>query len=553
VPDRKRLERRTTDGTTMPWGGLAGQSYRDPREAAGLTAAAEVLDDFNTRTLVIPPTEWQREAWAFYHTLGELEYAIGTWLAGCMSRVRLVPAIKRVGEDDPSPIVDGPIADMVADLAGGIGGQAALMRRLAVQLSVPGDSYLVGEARETGNDWRVYSSDEIRIKSRGARNLLGPVNAPTRLSPFGVTESTVRYEVNVYRNEWRNLNPDSLVVRCWVPDEQFAWAANSPCQSALPILREIDFYNRYIISVLLSRLALNGLLLMPSEVTFPAKPQYKDAADPFVAELLDIATRSIKNPGSAAAALPMPVKVPAAMIEKFKHLTFDTEMGKEVMANRTRALERMAVSVNIPTEVITGVSNMNHWGQWQLEESAIKIYISPIAEVICTCLTEGFLWPMMRAAGMDLVPPDGGQYLVWYDASKLSQQPDRTTEAQAIFDRGGLTLAALRRESGFEEDDAPSMDELKDIVLTKIAMGAGAQSLDALAALTGDESLVPPPPPAPVAGEPGSDSGALPADENSPPATGQSPSGQPKAPPATQPAVVVVPSSVAELEQLARR
>jgi hypothetical protein len=512
----------------LPWSGLH-TPYRDAREQS-LTASAEILTVDNTRSLVIPPLEWQRECWAFYHTLGELRFAIGTWLANAASKVRLIAAVKRVGEDTPSPVVDGPVAQIVASLGGGIDGQAAILKRQMVQLNIPGDSYLVGEDPSGMGDleqmqWTCYSSDEIRIKQRQTKTVLGGAGVVT-------------YEVNTYRNEWRDLAPESMVVRCWQPDEQFAWAATSPCQAALPILREVDFYNRYIIACLMSRLASNGMLLIPQEVTFPAKPQFKDAPDPFVAELIDIASRSIKNPGSASAAVPMPLKVPAQYIELFKHLTFDTALGKEVMENRTRALERLATTINIPTEVITGMKNMNHWGQWQLEESAIKMYITPPIEVLASCYTRGFLYPVLDSLNLPHTAPDGGQYIVWYDASELAQQPDRTDEAQAMYDRGELSGHALRRESGFEEDDKPSDEEFKEIALKKITLAGGADALTALAKLTGDESLAPPPPaPAPAAGGDDASGGdATPSvpESDQPPAAGQSPSGQDKEAPNTR-------------------
>ncbi len=516
----------------MPWGGILEKNYQDPTD--GLTAGAMILDEVNTTNLVIPPLEWQREAWAFYHTLGELHFAIGDWLANCMSRVRLIAAVKRPGEDEPSPLLNGPAVDIVGEIGGGIGGQAALMKRFAVQLSIPGDSYLVGEGNGTLRTWKVYSSSEIRIKSRGSKAFRGTTPRV----------STIVYEINTQRNDWRDLDPESIVVRVWNPDEEYSWAATSAAQSALPIMREIDFYNRYIIAVLLSRLANNGLLLIPQEVTFPAKPQYKDAPDPFVAELLDIASRSIKNPGSASAALPMPVKVPAQYIEQFKHLTFDTTMGKEVMENRTKALQRLATAINVPGEVLTGMANMNHWGQWQLEESAVKIHISPPVEVICAALTDGLLRPMLEAAGEPLVNSDGGQIIVWYDASVLVQQPDRSNQAQALYDRGEINGVALRRESGFEDDDRPSTEQLKEQALLKIVMAGGADALTALAKLTGDESLVPPAPAAPPVGgvgEPGpaEDTESSPAVQ--PPAGGQSPSDQRKAPPATRPGTEAQP------------
>lgn len=472
----------------------------DPPPPSALTSSAKIIDndDWMTKNLVIQPSEPQKEAWQFYRTLGELQFAVGVWLAGCVSRCRLIAAELQPGGDEPIPIKEGPVAELVASIAGGIGGQTAMMKKFAVQLSVPGESYLVGEDPLGTKDpsqftWRVYSSSELQITKR----------------------NPLTYRVMEYEGMWRPLVGEFLVVRIWNPDDEFSWRAASAVQAALPILREVDYWNRYIIAVLLSRLAMNGILLIPEEVNFPVDDRFKDAADPFVAKLIDTASKAIKNPGSAAAAIPIPIKVPSQFIEHFKHLTFATDVGDHVQEHRQAALTRLATALNMPAEVLTGMGNVNHWGQWQLEESAIKIHISPLVEVICYGLTAGYLESMAKAANIDLSKgPNGGRYVIWYDTTELTQQPDKAGEAQGVYDRGAFTEEAMLRESGFEDDDIPSMDEFKAIALKKIAMGGGADALQALASLTGDESLVPPAP-APLA-PPGEDANASPGTDQAP-------------------------------------
>lgn len=535
MPDRRRPRRQVAVPTEM-----------FSPTTNGLTASAQVLTYDNTKNLVIPPMEWQREAWAMYHTIGECHYGIGDWLSNAMSRVRLIPAVVRPGED-PSPVTDGPVADLVAMLAGGIGGQAAMLKRMTVQYSVVGDSYLVGED-EAGDGvledmtWKVYSSDEIRMTSR----------RETTSSLLGNDTPGITYDVMTQRNEWRRLAPESMVCRIWNPDEQFGWASTSAVQAALPILREIDFYNRYIISVLLSRLAMNGMLIIPQEVTFPVNPNFKDQPDPFVAELLDIAVKSIKNPGSASAAIPMPIRVPAQYVEQIKHLTFDTKMGDKIIEDRERAIKRLATALNLPAEALLGMGNINHWGQWQMEESAIKIHIAPIAEAFCMGLNTGYLYPMLKAMKQPTRSADGGIYTIWYDTDALDQQPDRAPIAKDLHDRHVISDEALRRESGFEEADAPTPDQVKDQILTAIAAAGGASAMTALSKLTGDESLDEPvvrateqlgPDGQPVPPEQPQDQ---PSQEATPPAQQNN---QPvKAPPKTRPGLPVKPN--AELEQI---
>jgi hypothetical protein len=482
---------------------------RHPQREA-LTASVQQLDTYNTQTLVVQPNEWQREAWGYYHSLGELNFAIGSWLSNAVSRCRLFAGQLVPGSDEPTPVTEGPVADLVAGLAGGMFGQTAMLKRMAVQISVPGDSYLVQEDDPVlgYRTSTVYSNAEIRITSR----------------------NPLTYQVNTQRALWRPLDKEALVSRVWWPDEEYSWRATSPCEAALPIMREIDMYNRYIISILLSRVASNGMFLIPNEVTFPVNPDFKDAADPFVASWLDTATRAVKNPGSAAAALPMPVKVPAAMIEHFRHLTFATEMGDKVLTDRALAIDRLAAALNMPPEAMKGMGATNHWSAWQLEESAVKLHISPVVEVICNALTQSYLAPMAASAGVDLNLPDGSQYIIWYDASALVQQPDRTDEAQAIYDRGELSGVALRRDSGFEESDKPTTAELKQQALLKIVMAGGPDSMAALSLLVNDPSIALVPQKVNV-----TDPTTTPPDQFGDPSAPAEPAGVAKAPPPTEP------------------
>jgi hypothetical protein len=455
-----------------------------PPTPNALTSSAQVYvnDDALSKNLVIQPNEPQKEAWQFYRALGEVQFAVGVWLAGCVSRCRLIAAEVQPGANEPLPLDEGPAAELVASIAGGLGGQTAMLKKMAVQLSVPGESFLVGEDPGATGDpeqfkWCVYSSSELKVKRR----------------------NPLTYAVMEDEGHWRDLKGEYLVCRVWSPDDEFAWKASSPVMSSLSVMREVDYWNRYIVAILLSRLAMNGMLIIPNEVILPVDERFKDQPDPFLAKLVDVGSKAIKNPGTAAAALPIPLRIPAQFVEQVKHLTFATPVEEKVQEHRQAAINRLATSLNMPAEVLTGMGDVNHWGQWQLEESAIKIHISPILEIICHGLTQGALETMARSAGVNLVGPNGGRVIVWYDPAELTQQPDKSKEALSIFGVGGMTTEALLRESGFDEGDIPEDEELKRIVLTRIALAAGADAMRALAILTGDDSLLPVPIEAPAA------------------------------------------------------
>lgn len=410
---------------------------------------------------------WQQEAWSFYDSLGEFQYAVGDWLANAMSRVRLNAAELVPGGDEPEPLTDGPAAELMEQLGGGIAGRAAIMKSLAVQLSVPGEGWLVAEREDPGipleqADWSVKSTEEIR-PYRG--------------------KGDAKYEVRVDDNVWRPLHPDALPVRIWDPHPRKSWKANSAARAAIPIMRTIELLNRRIIATLVSRLAMNGLLLIPQEYTINTPAPYQDADDPFVAMLIDIAGKNIREPGAATASIPIPIKFAEDGIEKWRHLTFGDGVDKELINEREKELGRLATSLNMPAEVLKGLGETSHWNAWMIDESGIKLHISPVCETAVGGMTVGYLTPMLKAGGHSLIGPNGGKIVAWYDTSELTARPDKSDKAQAAYDRVEVSGAALRRESGLDESDKPTDEERREQLLTKL-VAAGSEA--AYTALTGE-------------------------------------------------------------------
>lgn len=446
---------------------------------------------------------WQNDAWDYWRSLGEYSYGV-TWLSAAVSRVRLNAAEVMPGGDEPAPLDDGAAADLMEQFGGGQPGQAAVMKSFATQLSVPGECWLVAERPNTRiplamADWTVKSVDAIRPNRRAGG-----------------------YEVRMDEAEWRPLASESLPVRIWQPDEQFPWRAWSPARPALPIMRRIDLLDRRIVATLVSRLAMNGILLIPQEGTFSVPAQYQDAADPFVQMLIDIASNNIRNPGNASAAIPIPLKFSSDLIDKWRHLPFGDAIDEQLLAEREKEIRRLATTLNMPAEVLTGVGEVNHWGQWAIEESAIKLHISPLVEVICQALTVGYLTPMLSAAGEEPVGPNGGKLVVWYDTSELTARPDKSDKARDAYDRLEISGAAYRREIGMDEADAPTTDEVRDQVLKRLATTVQL-GITALSELTGQPPTQTPPP-AVTSGPEAAGGGNTPAN---PPTTGESPADGP--------------------------
>jgi len=423
---------------------MSGQSAVLPSQ---LVAAAQILAGDRTDDPRQVKRSWQDEAWGFYDDSGPLRYAT-TWLANLISKARLQAARLPDGGDEPEPITSGPAADVVAALAGGADGQSQMLRSSAIELTVPGLCYLVGRTKddsETDVDnegsnvltWRVYSQDVLRQRSPA-----------TALNP-------AIYELMEGDKRWVQLPDNTLIVKIWRPHERIFWEADSPARAALSSLRELKRIAQYIDAVLLSRLAGAGVLLLPQGASYPTAPGAKDGRHPFITEVMDVMMRAVANPGTASQLVPIPIEVPDQLIDKVRHISFATELSDKILAMRESALQQAAIALDVPAEILTGMGEVNHWGSWQIEESAVKIHAEPLLEIITAALTRGYLIPTLEAMGEDT---EG--LIIWADTSELTAKPDRSDDAITLYGKGEVGGSAARREAGLSESDKPDDEEL---------------------------------------------------------------------------------------------
>jgi hypothetical protein len=429
---------------------------------------------------------WQDELWEYSRSIGEFG-SVMDWFASGFSRHHLVAGVQRFDDKlrEPEVVTEGPAAELVNDLTNNArGGQTQYMYKWGRHLGIPGVGYFVAEDNVADGGRRVYDVKSAKQVRRSTRPLYG---ARGEILKNVEGEPLVGFDVLYEPNRWRSLGPSSLVGRIFRPDDEYDYEVNSWSRHALTTLREIDLYNRHIVATLLSRLVFNGILFIPEEVTFPVNPQFKDAPDPFIAELLAIASRGIRDPGSPASAIPLPLRVKSEFIEKFKHFIIATGVDPKVIQARTAAITRLARQVPAPPEAMEGKSNLNHWNAWVDSADNVKYYFGPTLEILVGGLTELFLWPMLRAAGESEYTPDGkGRYVVWYDATDLIAQPDNSANAEAARSRNAISDDAYLKVVGLDEGDKPDDSQLKRQILTSLA-SAGLPIPDSFYQLFPDE------------------------------------------------------------------
>lgn len=446
-----------------------------PSYNAVVASARPVLPQ---KKLTFQYDSWQSQAWDYYDRIGEFESAVN-WKANSVSRVRLVAAeLSGIGEE-PVPLdSDHPAAQAMERFAGGTGGQAQLMREITIHDSVVGEGWLVGEADDVmGEHWFVASADELRSNAKGTG-----------------------FELRIGEDDrkgWRPLDGNASVIRIWNPHPRYGWRANSDAFHALGALLELDLISKRIIAEIISRLTSNGVLLYDKQrLSLPSANQPPDGADqvdPFAQMFVDVASRGVQDPVSAEATIPIPIGFDlgdATDIDPkllMQHIKFSEFMDDKLLAERDSAVKRLATSLDMPPEQLLGMGDLNHWGAWQIEESGIKIHISPTVERFAYGITTGFLHPYLKAAEQPLTGPNGRPVVVWYDPSEITVRPDRSTNTLAAYDRNEVSGEVLRREIGLSEDgDAPTPAQRREWVENFLARQP-ATAAGVLAAMGGDD------------------------------------------------------------------
>lgn len=406
--------------------------------ARALTAAAARYTTPKTRTKT-PDQSWQTRAWEFYNTVPEVRFA-ARWMANAMSGA-LLYAGRRADDGTIERAADTErAAQLVATIAGGPDGQAQLLGDFGPHLTVAGEGWIVirpttdDAGGVTGETWHVLSVDEVR---RQSGRLVAEIDGVDVEIP-GDTDTA---------------DPTApAAIRVWEPHPQRYLEADSPVRSSLTLLEELRLLNAAVAAAARSRLTGRGILLVPKGASFPTSQGHEGAEDDLIDVLMQVSATAIRDPESAAATVPIVLEVPAETIGAFKLLTFESDWDELAIKLREEAIRRFATGLEIPAEVVLGLGDVNHWGAWALTSEAIRLGVEPKLATVAHALTTQWLRPLLHDEGV----ADADRWLVWYDSSPLRTRTNRSETAIKVHELGAISDTALRRETGFTEDDAPA-------------------------------------------------------------------------------------------------
>ncbi len=424
-----------------------------------ITAAAQVLNPSNRGKTIdravkrAPVEEWQSEAWALRDETGELRF-IGDRQARACSQVRIFIAKRESATSEPVKITDttGPVYDLHVALFGNTARVEQELKRAAQHIIYSGESMLVASEDDNKTlSWSAYSGSELT----GSKN---------------------RWKLSDGLDRPRDLTDADVVIRAWNPHPEHRAFADAPVRAVLPVARELRGLTQYVSAQIDSRLAGSGLLLLPQgiesafshdELDEDGEPLDDDDRTSIGDELTDYMMVPIQDRAAAGSVVPFMAIVPPELIDKAQYLTFSSPLDKEAPSLRDEAIRRIGLGMDSDPSVLLGQASSNHWSAWAVDDNEVKFGVVPVVSTICHALTVGLVRPLLESDGV----ADAHLYQVWYDETPLQVRPDRSKDAQLLYEKDAISLTVLRTENGFSDTDAPSPDELRDKRLWEMLQG----------------------------------------------------------------------------------
>lgn len=377
---------------------------------------------------------WQKKAFLFAKIIPELNYA-SRFYAKMLTRLRIYPAY-RSPSDETEPITEGLPVDLLDRIQDPGGGRSGILSSYGRLMFIAGEGYLFGRDLEKDTErWAFVNTEEIAFDGKAI--LWKPVSTaePIRFSPS-----------------------QAQAYRLWTPDPERSGEAESPMRAIIEIAQELDVLTKAVASTAVSRM-VNGILRVPSELSFGADEAGVDddpEANSFLADWIEHIIGVVENAGSPEAAAPFLAEGALEYLAGLDWIkTHDPATDYMEQALRTEAINRAAMGMDLPPEVLKGMAEANHWGARQILHDTWRSHGSVVAEQFCDDVADAYLRPALREAKFER----WREVVIAYDDSNVVVPPDRTDDADKALDRGMVNDPGYRQMKGIAESMAPSDEE----------------------------------------------------------------------------------------------
>lgn len=416
---------------------------------AGATAIVDLGGSSSWRTWKFGNKDWQAEAWRLYDIVGELHKLSGR-VGDSLAQARLyVTEVDDTGEET-GEVTEERIKRLAA-VPLGTGSQRDDNLRLAgIDLAVGGECWIVGEGAAQSPE---AAEGSWFVVTGAAFSRVGDQVEVKRPQIRGGSKLELRDGVDI-------------LIRCWRPHPNDTDQADSFTRSAIVPLREIELLTKREFAELDSRLTGAGIMFLPEGIDFPRAEDDPPGLAGFMAYLQRAAAASMTNQGDARSMVPIMATVPDEMVEhldKLRPLTFWSELSAEITPMKDKAITRVASMAEIPAEVLTGISDSNHWTAWLISDEGIR-WIRGYLGLVADALTRGFLRRALESMGV--TKPE--RFAFAFDTSTLAAKPNRLDEAVQLHDRFLIKDVEVVKAGAFDPEQMPSVTERAAQIVLKL-------------------------------------------------------------------------------------
>lgn len=398
-------------------------------------------------------------ALGYYDSLGECWYP-AQFYARAMKRIRYYPAVLN-DAGEPEEVEEGPLRDLF-DRIHDPGGTT--MMQLASNYGrlsfLVGDGYLMASEQEGDEVWEYLSPLELR-PLRGTKPREYERND-------GLEKRTL-----VEAGELDQIGGDRVRVwRLWRRHPARSGLSDAPVLSVLELYALLERLTLAAGATSGNRAALRDMIYIPDEVSLiggsdPSDPGVDEdmMEDSFMREFIESLTTAIKDPGSVEAISPLLMRGPAVFAPDgggnpipYAQLIARIQLGRDNPYFEADAwdkvIQRIALGLDMPNEMVTGTGKVNHWGGWLLDEQGFRQHVAGVVEDFCEDIGSAYLRPAAEAEGID---PQ--TVVVWYDPVAAIAHPDEGPTAKDAWDAGAVSREFYRNAIGATDEDAPTEED----------------------------------------------------------------------------------------------
>jgi hypothetical protein len=430
---------------------------RDPRHSSNTSATLAVADlnlrNKSDREYLEAAVLWSRvaaaRAWKHFDRLGAIHYPLTR-----AARIAGAATLYAAGVDDTNNVT-GPLdrsdpngaraIDVVSGIYSRTGGLRGLIERYFLQQKVPADSHLIRVKEGSSYDGYMFiSPDELRTPADGDPGSVNEYRWITRPAVQGIAGLD------------RRIARSDYLGRVYSPSPRFIDTPDSPLfvlDGDCDLLHRMNVMLRALYR---SRVSLNGLLFLPQSLQQLAVGEIVETGSTQLTKRLaeiEKQNMEISEDGDAVDTGHIILSGPDDAGAKILEIILGSEAKETDLKLRQEITDRILFALDINTRATTGDSQ-NHFQAWSDNADEVRLAVKPDLEAMCWSLTRLILRPELLAA--DIPAEQVNRIVVWYDLSAASVRINRQEDSRQLADRGGLALRAARRESGFEETDAPS-------------------------------------------------------------------------------------------------